>query len=221
MTTVYATQADVYKYGLPRGALGNPGRLAASAPASTSTVELIEHSFSLGDSITFRTPDGDTSAALPSPLLAGVIYYAVPVTDSTFRVSTTPDGLSLVTFTTDGASVIVTADLPWAALLEFYSRWVEGFLPAHAVPLAAPYPITIVGIVAQLVAKRAQILSGLVSESMNDTEAAAAKQLERFAQGIPVRDVAATQVETNLAVKRACRDDRIGRWSRWPGGPLE
>lgn len=214
--TAYALQSDVYKFGLPRGALGNPGRLAASALASSSTIEVIEHGFALGDAITVRTPDGDVNAVLPSPLVAGTVYYAVPVTSSTFQVSTTPDGLSLVTLTTNGESVIVTADLPWDDLLEFYSRWVDGLLPAHCVPLPTPYPITIVGIVAQLTAKRAQILSGLVSESMNDTELAAKAQLERYAKGIPVRDAAPTTKPANLTVlNRERHEDIIGRPMGW------
>ncbi len=37
MADPYSTVSDLYAFGLPRGALPNPGRLAASALASTDT----------------------------------------------------------------------------------------------------------------------------------------------------------------------------------------
>jgi hypothetical protein len=94
----------------------------------------------------------------------------------------------------------VQTDLPWATILEFYSRFADGFLPAHVVPLLAPYPVTVVGVVAQLVARRMQIISGTISGSMEELEASAAKQLERFAKGIPARDAATATKPANTAV---------------------
>ena len=206
--TAYATRANLYQFGLPRGALGNPGRVVASSLASTSTIELFEHGFVLGDAITFRITDG---GVLSAPLVAGTVYYAVPVTDSTFCVSTTPDGTSPVTFSTDGDSMIVSIDLPVDELLERYSRFVDGFLPAHVIPLPTPYPITVVATVAELTAKKLQILSGLSSESMRDSELSAKSQLERWASTLPVRDAATGTVPANLAVHDARkRENRIG-----------
>jgi hypothetical protein len=186
--TSYVTQADVYTYGLPRGSLGNPGRLVESILSSTSSAILSEHGLVNGDAITLRTPTG-SGGVLPAPLVAGTVYYVLYQTDSSFQVSATPNGAP-ITLTTDGVAVIVTKDLPFAQLGEFYSRFADGFLPAHVVPLQAPYPITVVGIVAQLVARRIQLLSGTTSESMDALEASAAKQLKRWADGLPVRDAA-------------------------------
>lgn len=203
----YATQADVYKFGLPRGALGNPGRIADSALAATSTVTLSEHGFSTGSPITFRVTEGGTMAA---PLVAGTVYYAIYETDSTFQVSSTPDGESPITLTADAVQMIVTADLPFSDVLLYYSRFVDGFLPAHAVPLPAPYPITVVATVAELAAKRLQILSGVLSGSMDEVEAAAAKKLARWAATLPVRDAQGAS-PANLSVVKARRhEDRIG-----------
>lgn len=203
----YCSQSDVYTYGLPRGALGNPGRLVDSSLASTSTITLNEHGFQTGDPFKVRATAG---GSLSSPLVAGTTYYALRLDDSTFQVSATPTG-GPITLTSDGVSVVVTADLPFDALCEFYSRWADSFLPAEAVPLAAPYPIIIVGIVAQLVAKKVQILSGMKSESMDEAEVAAGAQLKRYAAGIPVRGVAPTQVQTNLTITQAERHEVIGR----------
>lgn len=208
--TAYATKADVYKYGLARGALGNPGRIVASALAATSTIELEEHGFSPGDAVTFRITQGGT---LASPLVSGTTYYALPVDDSFFQVSATAGG-SPITLTTDGVSMIVTADLPFDDLLEYYSRFVDGFLPAHVVPLIAPYPVTIVALVATLTAKRAQILSGVMSGSMEEIEAGAAKQLERFAKGIPVRDIPKAQKPANLSIVTSTPQGRLGIFPR-------
>lgn len=203
--TAYATRQDVYRYGLPRGALGNPGRLAASATAANDWIELQEHGFVLGDALTVRAADG---GSLPAPLVAGVVYYAIPLTDSTFQVSATPTG-GPIAFTTDGVSVIVGADLPIDQLLERYSRFADGFIPAHVVPLPAPYPVTVVAVVAELTAHRLQILSGMSSESMVSIEASAAKQLERWAATLPVRD-ATNAAPANLAISHHVRDRRIG-----------
>lgn len=192
----YAAQSDVYTYGLPRGALGNPGRLVDSSLAATSTITLSEHGFSTGTPVSFRAPQG---GSLSSPIVAGTTYYAIYLTDSTFQISATANGPP-ITLTTDATSMIVAADLPFAQVLEFYSRWVDNLLPAHVVPLPAPYPITVVGIVAQLAAQRLQILSGLTSESMHEQELAAKAQLERWAKTLPVRDAAGATVPANLAV---------------------
>lgn len=197
--TAYATQQDVYTFGLPRGALGNPGRIVDSALASTSAVTLAEHGLSSGMSVTFRVSQG---GALPAPLVAGTQYFVLYLSDSIFQISATLNG-SPITFTTDGISAIVAADLPFAQILEFYSRFVDGFLPAHVVPLTAPYPITVVALVAQLSAKRLQIISGVISESMNDLELSAKAQLERYAKTIPLRDIAPTTKSANQSVNQS------------------
>lgn len=203
--TAYATRADVYKHGLPRGALGNPGRISESALAATSKITLSEHGFVTGDAVTFRVTQG---GGMAPPLVAGVTYYVLALTDDTFQVSATPNG-SPITLTGDAVQMIVTGALPFDDVLEFYSRFADGFIPAHVVPLSAPYPITIVGVVAQLAAKKLQILSGVSSESMDQAELAAKAQLERWAKTLPVRD--ATAQPANLAVHRARRhEDRIG-----------
>ncbi len=67
-------------------------------------------------------------------------------------------------------------------------------------PLTAPYPVTVVAIVAELAAKKLQQISGVTSVSVNEAEVAAKAQLQRWAKGIPLRDAAAT-APTNLAVR--------------------
>ncbi len=203
----YATQSDVYRYGLPRGSLGNPGRLAESSLASTSTITLSEHGFTTGDTITLRATTGGT---LSAPLVAGTSYFVLRANDSAFQVSS--NGVTPITLTTDGISMMIAADLPFGDVLEYYSRFVDGFLPAHAVPLQTPYPITVVAIVASLSARRLQILSGVMSESMKDEELSAKAQLERWAKGIPARDAASSTKPTNLTITNQPVQPRMIGW---------
>ena len=202
----YATRRDVYTYGLPRGALGNPGRLVASSLAATSTIELIEHGFETDDPVTLRATGGGT---LSAPLVEGTIYYVISITDSTFQLAIAPATGIPITLTTDGVSMMVTMDLPFDQVLEYYSRFVDGFVP-HAVPLPTPYPITVIAIVAELAAKKLQILSGLTSGSMNETEMAAQAQLKRWASGVPARDASVQAKPSNLAVVKSTTNGIIG-----------
>lgn len=193
--TAYATRKDVYRYGLARGALGNPGRLVAGSTASTDLLELQEHGFETDDTVTVRALEGGT---LSAPLVAGTTYYVIRVSGSTFKLSATAAG-SAINLSTDGVSMMVSTDLPFDDVLEFYSRFVDGFLPAHLVPLKSPYPVTVVALVAELSARKLQQLSGVESASVEKTELAAKAQLERWAKGLPLRDTRAT-ASANLAV---------------------
>lgn len=197
--TVYATRRDLYRYGLPRGTLGGQGRLCASVKASTDTFELEEHGFETDDDVLVRAVEGGT---LSAPLAEGTTYFVIRLTSSTFKLAATAGGAA-INLTTDGESMLVTIALPIDAVLEFYSRWVDGFLPAHLVPLAPDandkFPTVVTAIVAELSSKKLQHLSGVTSESVNAYEVAAKAQLERWAKGIPLRDERAT-APANLAV---------------------
>lgn len=200
--TAYATRADLYRYGLTRGLLANPARLCATVEDSTDTFELDNHGFETDDQLLFRPEEG---GELPAPLVAGQTYYAIRVTDSTFKVSATAGGAA-VNLTTDGVSVLVAVALPIDEVLEFYSRFVDPFLPAHLVPLTPPYPVTVTATVAKLAAKELLRIAGQTSESMTELEIGAKAQLERWAKGIPLRDARAT-ASTNLAVSEGSSTD--------------
>ena len=99
--------------------------------------------------------------------MATTTYYAIKVDDSRFKVAATAGGAA-IDLTTAGVSMVLVVALPVDEVLEFYSRFVDGLLPAHAVPLASPYPVTIVALVAELAAKRLQLIAGTSSESMKE-----------------------------------------------------
>lgn len=199
----YATQSDVYRYGLARGTLGMPGRLCASVLASTDQFELDGHGFSTNDPVYVRAADPAAGGVLPAPLVAGTLYYAIDIDDAHFKVSATSSGAA-IDLTTDGANVMVAEALPFSDVLEYYSRFVDEMLPAHAVPLTpdgtGAYPVVIVALVAELAAAKLQRLGGNMSVSVDNMEIAARARLARYAAGIPVRAVS-TGAHTSAAVQ--------------------
>lgn len=203
--TAYAARADLFKFGLPRGLLANPGRLCASALASTDVFELDGHGFETNDALLFRAESG---GALPAPLVAGTTYYAIRENEQTFKVAATASGAA-IDLTTNGDAVVVATALPVDDVLEFYSRFVDGFLPAHVVPLVAPFPITVTALVAELAAKKLLLIAGQSSQSMTEMELAAKAQLERWAEGKPLRDARATG-PTDLAYSESVAADPRG-----------
>lgn len=197
---VYATRSDLDDFGgLPDGALASEGRLVASSLAATDALELAAHGFETGEPLTLRAYEGGT---LSAPLVEGETYYAIRLTDARFKVATSEANALAgvaVNLTTNGASMVASKPLPVERYLELYSRWVDDFLPAHLVPLTAPYPIVVTRIVALLAGKALLNRDGKASEIVNETELAAKAQLERWAKGIPLRDPART-ASANLAI---------------------
>lgn len=191
----YCAPADLYLFGLPRGALPNPGRLAAAVSASTDSITLDGHGFSLNDVVSFRA---EASGALPSPLVAGTEYYAIPRTESTFAVAATSGG-SAVDFTTAGTRVVVTSPLPIASAIAWASALIDDMLPAHVVPLVAPIPELVKMTCAELAAGKLMTRSGTASKSLTEMVLSARKVLERWAKGVPLRNAEA-QPRANLAV---------------------
>jgi len=211
--TAYATRADLYRYGLPRGMLANPGRLCASALAATDAFELDGHGLETADPIIFRAEAGGT---LPAPLVAGTTYYTIRINEQFFKAGASAIAAAAGTaidLTVDGVSVVVASMLPIDEVLEFYSRFVDPFLPAHLVPLTSPYPITVTALVAELSAKKLLLIAGQSSASMTELEIAAKAQLERWAKGVPLRDARAT-ASTNTAYSESVTADPRG----WGGG---
>lgn len=188
---VYATRRDLYRFGLPRGTIGPQARLVAASTAATDELELDEHGFETDDEIVFRATEGGT---LSAPLVSGTTYYAIRVSDSKFKVASAPAGVAL-NLTTDGTSMFVATPLPIDEVLEYFSRFVDGVIP-HLVPLeaddAGAYPLVVTAIVAELAAKKLQLLAGVTSVAIAEAELAAKAQLERWAKGQPIRDTRAT-----------------------------
>lgn len=195
--TAIATQTDLYELALPPGTLGSvEGRIVDSALASTNVFELDEHGFVTDLPVQLRALGGGN---LPAPLVAATTYYVIRETSRTFKLAATVGG-SAIDLTTDGVSVLVIRELAIDRLLEAYSEMVIDMTPAHARPAASgPYPIQMVRAVCELTARKLQLMTGVVSGSMEEVEKATLLQLQRWAVGIPIRDENAS-APTNLAI---------------------
>lgn len=208
----YCAAADLYSFGLPRGALPNPGRLVASVDASANTIALDVHGFSLDDLVSFRAEAGGT---LPAPLVAGTSYYAVPSGDNAFAVSATSGG-SAVDFTTSGSRIVVIAPLGFASAISWASRLIDDMLPAHVVPIEETIPEIVRMTCAELAAGKMLSLAGNVSKSLAEIVDQARKRLERWAKGVPLRgDNVPVAAGLSVSASVPYRDPR--GWNRFGG----
>ena len=213
--TAYATARDLYTFGLRRGVLVNEGRECASVSASTDLLELAGHQFETDDPVRVRAVAGGTLAA---PLDSTTVYYVIRISDSTFKLASSAGG-SAINLTSNGTTMVVTAELPIDDMLEAYSRFVDDFIP-HLIPLESPYPVTVVRVVCELAAAKLLSLTGQSSVSMTEAEVGAKAQLERWLKGLPVRDVAAT-ASSNLAITSTLTSAADPRgWAPSGGGTL-
>lgn len=195
---VYATRADLYAFGMPRGALANPGLLVGEVSVSADSFELDGHGLVADEEVVFRVEAG---GSLPAPLVAGTTYYAVPLSDSTFKVAASAGGAA-IDLTSGGENIVVTVPLPVDRVLELYSRWVDDVCIAHGVPFEDPYPIQVVSAVAVLAAARLMWISGQRSITLQELELAQKAQLDRWTKGVPLREKPNVDAvpRTNLAI---------------------
>lgn len=209
----YCSPSDLYSYGLPRGALANPGRVAASVSAATDSFVLGEHGFSTDDPVTFRA---EADGNLPSPLVEGVIYYAVVSFSDTFSVAASVGGAP-IDLTTDGMNVIVIAPLPIQAAIQWASSIIEDMVPAHLVPFEAPIHDLVRATCAELAAGKLLTIIGAGNKSLSEMIDAAHKRLARWARGVPLRGENVPK-RANLAVgaTSASTPDPTG-WRRYGG----
>lgn len=183
MSSSYCTVSDLYSYGLPRGGLANPARLAERASSAGDTITLDQHGFATGDPLQFRA---DAGGSLPAPLAEETIYYAIRVTDNVLKVSATSGGLA-IDLTTSGAGVLVLSDLPTSAAIMWASEIINDMLPAHVVPLVSPYAPIVVMTCAELAVGKLQSRQGGAAVDLSATVAEAQKRLARWGRGVPVR----------------------------------
>lgn len=199
----YCNNTDVYNAGLPRGTLPNPGREIASVSTITSLLQLDGHGFASGQPIEFRSEIG----SLPAPLSEGTTYYALPATDSAFAVSSVAGG-SAIGLTSTGSRVLVIAPLPFDEWIEWASAIVESFLPAHLVPLDAPYPALVVSVTADLAAMRGIQFVGGAQVDAQQRIASAQRTLEKWGRGQPIRGTNAPRIANTSALNPASVDSR-------------
>lgn len=207
----YCDPADLYAYGMPRGAAPSPGRLAGSVSTAENWIELEGHCLALNDRVYFRAESG---GSLPSPLAAGTPYYAIPVTESHFRVSASAGG-SLVDLISTGARVLVVAPLSADAAISWADRIIDDMLPAHAVPVPSPVPPIVRMTSAELACGKLLALAGTASRTLAEVVDSAQKRLERWAKGVPIRGTnAPVSAQLSAASAAAAATDSRG-WRRY------
>ncbi len=180
--------------GLPRGGLVNPARLADGISVATSAITLGGHGFDLNAPLSLRA---EALGALPVPLAEGVTYYAIPLNDDVFQLAATISGAA-VTLLTSGDRVLVVAPVPIDVAIEWGAALIDDNLPAHVLPLVAPYPPIIAFTNAELAIGK--LMNGSASKSLADMVDAAVKRLAKWASGVPLRGQnTATQAPANLS----------------------
>ena len=142
----YSVAADVTAF-LPSGGLPNPARVATGS-ASGDYIESAAHGLATDDAVTFRA---ETDGSVPTGLTAGTTYYAIVTSVDRFQASATAGGAA-INLTSAGDNFVFSAELPWAAWIDWADRQIDSFLPAHVVPVVEPYPAIVVTASAELAA---------------------------------------------------------------------
>lgn len=208
---LYCFRSDVTKR-IPPGSISSPAGIVFSSVASTDVITFDGHGLETDAPVTVRAVDG---GVLSAPLVADTIYFAIRLSHSKFKLAATAGGAA-INLTSDGVSMVVTREPDFDEAIEFVSRWADGILPAHAVPLTAPIHPLVRGVVADVAAKRVQNADGKSSAIVDAAELAGKAILERYGAGIPLRGAPVTE-PTNLAVS-AQRTGLQGQGSRWRAG---
>lgn len=208
----YCDESDLAAFGLPRGSFPNPARQVARVDLASDSMTLDEHGFSADAPVVFR-PDIGSGSSLPAPIVEGSTYYAIPVSDSAFKVAATIGG-SALDLTTEGATFLVVGKLDKAAAIRAASAVVDDMLPAHVVPLVEPYPEIIRLTAAELATARLMGSTGLTSQSYTEVLKEARIRVQRWAKGIPVRGENAP-ARSGLSAAAGRRDSR--GWSTYGG----
>ena len=192
---LYCSRGDVTAR-LPPGSVVSPAGMLASCLASTDTLTYDGHGLETDTEVTVRA--AEVGGTLAAPLVAGTVYYAIRLSNSAFRLAATAGGAA-INITSNGVEMTVTREPKFDDVIEFVSRWAELHLVAHEVPLVAPIPPLIRGVVADVSAKRLLNANGQASAAVNEAEIAGKAILERLRPGVPLRGGTA-QVPTNLAI---------------------
>jgi hypothetical protein len=176
--------------------LGSPGRLVASVDLAMGMFELDGHGFEEFDKLVFRAASG---GMLPTPIQSGRVYYALRISESRFQVAASASAVAL-TFSGTAKLVSVATELPFEDVFDFYSRFVDSAAASHSTPFAEPYPTIITATVAELSARKLQLLAGHTSEAVKEYEIQARALIREWSKGAaPVRDTTKSD-STNLSI---------------------
>jgi hypothetical protein len=199
---------------LPSGGLPNAARVA-TANATGDYIECDQHGLIDDQEVSFRAETGGT---LPAPLVEGTTYYVIEVSTSRFQVSATEGGAA-VPLTTAGENFVFWADLPWSAWMDAAARDCDSFLPAHVVPVVAPYPQILVTANAELAALRGLMATGGATIDYGAKLDTIQTRLTRWSKALPVRgDSRSVTSPVNLAITASAATTDARGWLRTVDG---
>jgi hypothetical protein len=183
MASMYCQSADLYDHGLQRSQLPNPGQHVASVDTAADMLELDGHGLRDDAEVRFRSEGG----TLPAPLVAGTTYYAIVASDSQFQVAAAAAGTA-IPLDTAGSNVLLITPPPIDASIRWASALIDDMLPAHVVPLIAPYPELIIAVTAQLAAANLlAVTQGTGQQDLTDRLERIQRLVSKWAKGTPLR----------------------------------
>ncbi len=180
--------------------------------AATDILSLDEHCLETDDEVTFRTENGTP----PSPLVEGTTYYAIPLTDGTFKVSLTAGG-SAVNLTTAGSNVLLCQETPFADFIETASSMVEERLTGHAVPITGTVPVSVEQCTAVFACELALEWCGQPTVGIQSKKSFAIEQLNKWARGVSIRGTNSPPKANLASVVLSSSNDPRG-WGTSDGG---
>jgi hypothetical protein len=208
----YCDVADLYQQGLPRGSTPALGRLVASVSTSANAFDLDGHDFVDGDAVRFRA---ELDGTLPAPIVEGTTYFVLAVDGGRFQVEATLGG-GAINLSTAGLGVVVIADVPREAAIDWGAALIDDMMPSAVVPLTAPYPPVVVATNAELAIWK--LSPPDARKAFADVLDGAQKRLARWARGVPVRGAnAPAPADLSVASGAASAATDARGWRRFGG----
>lgn len=199
----YATLSDFYRCGLRAAAITPQARTVVSVSGSTLAQPM--HGLATADPLRVVANVG---AALPAPLVAGVVYYAIADDGDNVRLAASAANAlagTAIALTSTGSGVIgivASVEPLILAQLERDARKIDGALKAYGTPLPDPAPLEVVETNCHLSALHIAATLGLANPAQPTQDIAfikvrydeALKTLERWRAGevLPIGTVDAT-----------------------------
>lgn len=178
----YCTEQDAYRF-IPPGMVSLAGRLLSGVDTSADALTLNAHGLALDSPLSLRAESG---GSLPSPLVAGTVYYAIPLSSDSFRVASAPGG-SAINLTTAGSNIVAIPQLPWTLWIAECSAMLDQVLPAHVVPITGTVPEPVRLYTAALLAMRALAHVGAETAAVQGQIEFWSKQADKWSRAVPLR----------------------------------
>lgn len=184
-------------------------------------LQLGGHNMATGDAFEITARAGTPAG----PLAESTTYYAIVLTPSRWQAAATAADAAAgipIDITDEGVNMGALFRIPWDRYIEEESARVGELLIANAFPLAdgEPVPFIVRSYTSVLVARRAAIFVGKMSQALKDAvDETRADLRELYAKGKPLRDQAPLATNTAVSGPRLSGTTVDARgWVRVSGG---